>query len=125
MNSRFINHTDSNAYKLSDSLSDEMWNIVMSWDWFAKRTVGVQIISAFDSIPANITEGFGRHHKKDRQKFYYNARGSAYESLFWTEKAFKRNLIPKTNYEKLISMLTETPKEINWLIKVTEEKLKE
>ncbi len=124
MNTRFVSFTDSNAFKLTDSLSDRIWEIVTVWDWFAKRTIGTQITTAFDSIPANLAEGFGRYHKKDKQKFYYNARGSAYESLFWAEKASKRKLITNTQYEELRKELMAVPKEINWLIKVTEEKLK-
>ena len=32
------------------------------------------------SVSANIAEGFGRHHVADKLNFYYNARGSLYET---------------------------------------------
>ena len=38
-----------------------------------------QLRRAVNSICANIAEGFGRHHPKEKIKFYYNARGSLYE----------------------------------------------
>ncbi|MFB0532199.1 MAG: four helix bundle protein [Desulfatiglandales bacterium] len=38
-----------------------------------------QIKRAAMSVPANISEGFGRYHFMDKAKFYLNARGSPYE----------------------------------------------
>ncbi|MDP2992592.1 MAG: four helix bundle protein, partial [Deltaproteobacteria bacterium] len=32
------------------------------------------------SVPANIAEGFGRKHTKDKLNFYYNSRGSLAET---------------------------------------------
>ena len=40
-----------------------------------------QIRAAALSIPGNIAEAFGRHHKKDKQNFYYYSRGSANETI--------------------------------------------
>lgn len=38
-----------------------------------------QLRRSVNSICANIAEGYGRHHPKEKIKFYYNARGSLYE----------------------------------------------
>lgn len=38
-----------------------------------------QIKRSAISIPSNIAEGCGRNHPKDTMRFYYIARGSAYE----------------------------------------------
>ena len=38
-----------------------------------------QLRRAVNSICANIAEGYGRHHPKEKIKFYYIARGSIYE----------------------------------------------
>jgi four helix bundle protein len=38
-----------------------------------------QLRRAGNSVCANIAEGYGRHHPKEKIKFYYNARGSLYE----------------------------------------------
>lgn len=84
----------------------------------------MQYVRSVDSIAGNLAEGFGRYHKKDKEKFYYNSRGSAYESIHWTERAWARKLISKKAYDLIIEQLTNLPKEINWLIKITEEKLK-
>lgn len=120
----FLSLNDIKAYTTSTALSDYVWELVSTWDWFNKRTLGVQYVNAVDSIAANIAEGFGRYHKKDKQKFYYNSRGSAYESLHWVEKAKTRKLLSQQVYEHIVNELNTLPKEINWLIKITEEKLK-
>jgi len=38
-----------------------------------------QLRRAANSVCANIAEGYGRHHTRDKIKFYYNARGSSFE----------------------------------------------
>ena len=107
----------------SSVLSDLIWDVVSKWDWFAIQPLGTQLVRSIDSIAANIAEGFGRFHKKDKQKFYYNARGSVYESGHWINKAYKRNIITEDEFTKIIDELRKLPKEINFLIKITEEKL--
>jgi len=75
---------------------------------------------------ANIAEGFGRHGKKDKVKFYRYARGSVYESLDWLEKAKKarvRKLITKKQYDYIFKTLKSLPKEINSLISYINSKL--
>ena len=66
----FLQLNDINAYKISFNLSNYVWNIVARWDYFAKDIVGKQFVRAIDSVSANIAEGFGRHGKKDKIKFY-------------------------------------------------------
>ena len=44
------------VYQLSEKIADSIWNVVIAWDWFARDTVGKQIMRAADSIGANIAE---------------------------------------------------------------------
>ena len=120
---KYLKLEDIKAYQIASELSDYVWSIVVKWDWFNKRTLGVQWITATDSIGGNIAEGFGRFHKKDKQKFYYNARGSVYESLHWTKRADKRKLIAREEKDYVIERLEVLPKEINYLMKITGAKL--
>lgn len=46
-------------------IGEKVWKIVNAWDYFAKDTIGKQLIRSTDSIAANISEGFGRYHYKD------------------------------------------------------------
>lgn len=111
------------CYNLSIKLSDLTWNIVSIWNNFEKNTMGNQLIRAADSVAANIAEGFGRYHKKDKIKFYYNARGSLFESQFFVKRALERKIITQEQSETLISIMRLLPKEINYLIKITQNNL--
>jgi four helix bundle protein len=115
--------TDIEAYTIAYSLSNEVWKIVIQWNYLAQKTIGAQFIDATDSISANRAEGFGRYFKKDKIKFYYYARGSSLECLDWLEKSRNRRLINLEQYECIKNELEKLPRLINSLIKYTESKL--
>ena len=46
------------VYQLSMNLAEEIWNIVVKWDFFTKDTVGKQLVKSADSVAANLSEGF-------------------------------------------------------------------
>ena len=50
------------VYQLSMMMGEEIWEIAMKWDFFARDTIGKQLIRSIDSIAANLSEGFGRYH---------------------------------------------------------------
>lgn len=56
------------VYQLSMDLGEEVWDIVIKWDYFTKDTVGKQMVRAADSVAANLSEGYGRFHYKESQK---------------------------------------------------------
>lgn len=111
------------AYTKAFALSNDVWKIVARWNFFAKKTLGSQFVRSVDSISANVAEGFGRYHKKDKIKFYRYAQGSVQESLDWNQKAFVRGLLEQKEYEQILCVLKELPREVNALIKYTNEKL--
>ena len=69
MPDKYLRLNDIDAYKIAFHLSNFVWNMVIRWDLFAKKTVGEQFVRATDSISANIAEGFGRYFKRDKVKF--------------------------------------------------------
>ena len=123
MEKEFLQLNDVQPYKTALKLSNYVWEIVIRWDYFAKDTVGKQFVKAVDFISANIAEGFGRYFKKDKINFYRYSNGSVKESFDWNEKAKIRNLINKDDYQHLLGELQKLPKEINQLIKITNNKL--
>ena len=123
MEQKFLQLNNVNAYKIAFGLSNHIWSIVMEWDYFAKDTIGKQFVRATDSISANIAEGFGRYSKKDKIKFYRYSFGSVKESLDWNEKAKIRNMLTKEQYNYIFLELQKLPRELNHLIKFTNEKL--
>ncbi len=125
MKKKYLKLNDISAYKESFELSNYIWDLIINWDYFAKDTIGKQFARAADSISANIAEGFGRYSKKDKVKFYRYSYGSIKESLDWNEKTRKRKLINKKEYDFIFSKLNKLPKEVNCLIRFTNERLKE
>jgi len=93
------------VYVLADTFSNEIWELVSTWDFFAKDTVGKQLVRSADSISATIAEGFGRYHYKENKNFCYFSRGSIIETKSWINKAKKRNLISEEQYElKMVTL---------------------
>jgi len=120
---KYISLNDVKAYKIAFHLSNYVWDVVVRWDHFAQNTIGRQLVNAIDSISANLAEGFGRYHKKDKIKFYRYSFGSVKESLDWNEKSKVRSLLKQEEYEHIYEQLSFLPKEINGLIKLTNRKL--
>ena len=109
-------YKDLNIYKDSMTIADEIWKEVSKWDYFAKDTVGKQLVRAVDSIAANIVEGYGRHHKKDSLLFYYYSRGSLAETRCWLEKANNRKLISDAFYMRTNEVTIRLEKMLNSFI---------
>ena len=80
-------------------------------------------MEAVDSISANLAEGFGRYNKKDKIKFYRYSFGSVKECFDWNEKSKVRKLLSEEEYNHIFGELQKLPKEINYQIKLTNEKL--
>lgn len=123
MEKRFLQLNDLTSYKSSFSFSNKIWDIAIKWDCFARDTIGKQFVNAADSISANIAEGFGRYHKKDKVKFYYYSLGSVKEYNDWLNKSKARNLISEELFLELNEVVERLPKEVHQLIKFTNERL--
>jgi len=93
------------VYKVAIDIGEIVWNIVDKWDYFPKKTLGVQYVNAADSIALNISEGYGRFHFKENKNFCYYSRGSAKETLTATTKAKTRNLISVEEFTLLSQKL--------------------
>ncbi len=112
-----MNIEELQVYQLSMNIGERVWQIVIKWDYFAKDTVGKQLVKAADSIAANLSEGFGRFFFKENKQFCYYSRGSLYESKTWLTKATKRELICEDDYKSLIPDIEIIGKKLNAYIK--------
>lgn len=84
-----------------------VWEIVADWDYFAKDTVGKQIVKSSDSIGANIAEGTGRGSFADNKRFTKIARGSLFETKHWLRRAYKRKLLKEDQIIEFRKILDE------------------
>ncbi len=113
---------DLKVYQLSMEIGERVWSLVIPWDYFAKETVGKQVVRSADSIAANISEGFGRYSYKENKRFCYYSRGSLQETRTWLTKASSRGLIGKEDYEQLNSDLEVSAKMLNRYIQAIGQK---
>ena len=104
------------VYQLSMQLSDRIWKHVSRWPDFQKRTIGIQLARAADSISANIAEGHGRYHFGERRQFNYYARGSLSEVECWITKCGSRQLIAFSELKELQALASELGKMLNGYI---------
>jgi four helix bundle protein len=103
-------------YKLSEKLSDIIWDVVSYWNKFDKDIIGIQLLRAIDSVGANIAEGNGRGTKNEIRRFARIARGSLYESRHWLRRAVKRNLLDDKQITIIKDIVDELSPKLNAFI---------
>ena len=103
-------------YKSALRLSDMAWHIVETLPKPYRFGMGMQLLNATDSIGANIAEGYGRFHYKDSLKFYYNARGSLWETKHWIWLLHKRRFVNRERFDTFLSEIETLGKQLNVFI---------
>jgi four helix bundle protein len=101
------------AYQLAAELSDELHVVVRRWPDLDRRSHGIQLMRAVDSIGANIAEASGRWYRTEQRRLLFIARGSLLETEQWMTRAEERGLLAKGSTEKL----TEIARTLNGMIK--------
>lgn len=104
------------AYQLATALANDVHAQVRGWPALDRRSSGVQLIRAIDSVGANIAEAVGRWHTPDRRRLLIIARGSLLESEHWLLQAEARGLLPEGMNERI----DEIARTLNGLIKAPE-----
>lgn len=91
-------------YKQSLELAKRVYSLTKIFP--KDETFGMrdQIRRAVASIGANIAEGFGRYHYKDKLLFFYNARGSLYETQHFLELASVVGYINDNDKQDLLNL---------------------
>ena len=75
-----------------------------------------QIESSSTSIALNISEGKGRHSKKEFKHFLYISRGSLYETVTMLQIFLKKKWLKRKKYNELYSEAEEISKMLSGLI---------
>jgi len=104
-------------YNIAMDLGEKVYDFVIKWDNFHKDTMGKQLLKAADSIAANLSEGVGRYHYKEKKNFSYYSRGSLFETKTWLTKANNRKLIDNELFTSLINDIERLGVKINNYIK--------
>jgi len=101
------------VYQMSEQLADEIWDVVIGWDRFARDTIGGQIVRAADSIGANIAEGSGRRSFQDNRRFIRIARGSLKETQHFLRRAYRRKLLDDKQVKKIKPLIDDLAPMLN------------
>jgi len=105
------------VYQLAEALADLVWDICIGWEWFAKDTIGKQLVRAADSVGANIAEGYGRYAFKENIHFCYYARGSLMEVKHFLRGAMQRKLLSAEQIKSIKSILQPLAPKLNAYIR--------
>ena|SRR5688572_20713672 len=117
------NFENLRVYQLSEDIADQIWDVALAWNHFARDTVGKQLVRAADSIGANIAEGDGRGTYQENRRFVRIARGSLNETKHWLRRAFRRDLLTKDQIDQLRPKLDELGPSLNAFLKAIGSKL--
>jgi four helix bundle protein len=109
----FLPFEDLRVFQLAEQLADEIWDIVITWKYFEKITLGRQWADAADSVGANIAEGAGRGTPNDNKRFIRISRGSFNETKYWLRRAKKRKLIDAEQAAKLNHLIDKLGPSLN------------
>lgn len=107
------NFENLRVYQAAEGLADEIWRIVVGWEYLAKDTIGKQLVRSADSVGANIAEGEGRGSFQDNRRFVKIARGSLQETQHWLRRAYKRDLLTVEQTEKLKPLIDKLAPMLN------------
>ena len=72
-----------------------------------------QLQRAAQSIPANLAEGYGRHHLGEQIRFCYIARGSAEEVYTYLVLSRRLGYLSEDEYEVVLQALISLKRQIN------------
>ena len=108
---------DLEIFQLAEKLADAIWEMAVSWDSFAKNTVGIQIVDAADGVGSSIAEGSGKGSYRDFRRYVKISRGSLYETKYWLRRTVARKLISQKEIESIKPLMDELLPKINAFIK--------
>ena len=109
--------TDLEIYRLAEKLSEEIYFLSLKFPKDEVFGLTSQIKRATLSVGANIAEGFGRYHYKDKINFFYHARGSLLEVEHFLRFAKIKKWIGEKDYERLTKEAKNLGVKLNNFIK--------
>lgn len=114
-----ISFYNLNCWKSAHKLTLDIYRITKTYPKEEVFGITNQIRRAASSVSANIAEGQGRYHYKDKKRFYYQARGSLLEVHSFLILSKDLHFINKQDFLVTSNQLTTLLKQINALIKST------
>lgn len=101
------------AYTLSNNLSDSVWELVQMWSVFAKTIIGNQFMIALDEVTVNLAKAAKASTPETQQDFLAKAHELLTECFIWNDKARRRKLLVKDDYQAIFVSLTKLQELVN------------
>lgn len=101
------------VYQLASNISDTIWELVNSWAYFEKNSLGKELVTTSDSIAASIAEGYGKESYQDNIQCIYSAIGSFNKVEYWIKVSHKRQLITDITVQQIEPLLYELSRRLN------------
>jgi four helix bundle protein len=118
--SAYIPIHELEVYRLTRKLSALAWLVYQRLSFQEKKVWGDQMLSAVDSVGANIAEGYARFHYAEKSRFYYISRASLSEGVdHWIDLGFERAIVNELEYKESNKLKTEIQIRLNNMIKST------
>lgn len=76
----YLSFEEMPVWKLAMKIAVDVFNLTVPLPKCEDYALKSQIRDSAESISANIAEGFGRNTGPDKKRFYFIARGSAFET---------------------------------------------
>ena len=96
-----------NLYQKSLELSDNIFQITQFWSNFCQTIIGFNLQKSADSISINLGKIPKTKDKLKQQLFTEEATENTIETLLWLDKARRRKIINKRDYQHLYLDLKE------------------
>jgi len=118
--SAYIPIHELEVYRLTRKLSALAWLVYQRLSFQEKKVWGDQMLSAVDSVGANIVEGYARFHYAEKSRFYCISRASLSEGVdHWIDLGFERAIVKELEYKESNKLKTEIQIRLNNMIKST------
>lgn len=118
--SAYIPIHELEVYRLSRKLSTSTWTVYQRLSFQEKKVWGDQMLSAIDSVGANIAEGYARFHFSEKSRFYYISRASLSEGVeHWIDLGFERGVVSDQEFLLFNQLRRDVQVRLNNMIKST------
>ncbi|NMC36671.1 four helix bundle protein [Candidatus Beckwithbacteria bacterium] len=101
------------TYQLCLQTADRAWEVIELWPVFAKSTIGQQLILCLDLLTVSLAKAV-QSKQENKLKFINQAREHSIESLVWLDKARRRRLLSKFDYQELYVNLQKLNQDLNF-----------
>ena len=88
-------------YELSMNIGEKIWKLVNGWDYFAKLTIGKQLVLSTDSMACSLRDCYGNKNNYEIKKRAYFTITYLNETKTLIAKAAKRKLIDEKEYNNI------------------------